>query len=146
MIREGLTMKMGLLFLMVLSALITGGCATLPEKIAPLDISDVPYQKWSCEQLSREQPKLAASLATASDAQRRCRKTDIAGVLFIGLPVATLTGFNRSSEIARLKGELQALQHAAILENCPLTSAQSDTSLQAAAVETAASGDSEEKK
>ena len=99
------------LFLVVLSALfIVGGCATLPEKIAPSDISDVSYKSWSCEQLSREQPRLAAALATVSDAQRGCRNKDIAGILFIGLPVASLTGCGKASEIARLKGELQTLQ------------------------------------
>jgi hypothetical protein len=122
------------LFLLLLLAFYVGGCATLPEKIAPSEISDMPYLKWSCEQLLQEQPKLAASLAAASDAQRRCRNADITGLLFIGLPVATLTGFNRSSEIARLKGELQAIQHAATAENCPIVSEQPDVQSQANAV------------
>jgi D-proline reductase (dithiol) PrdB len=78
--------------LLALSALFIGGCATLPEKIAPSEISDVPYMKWSCEQLSQEHPRLAAALATASDKQRGCRNNDIAGLLFIGLPVGSLTG------------------------------------------------------
>jgi len=138
-------MKKCLLSLVMLSALFIGGCATLPEKITPLEISDAHYLKWSCEQLSQEQPKLAASLASASDAQRRCRKADITGLLFIGLPVASLTGFNKSSEIARLKGELQALQRAAILESCPLTLVQIDASLQAIAAEIIVSNDSEKK-
>lgn len=114
-------MKKRLLLILMLNAMYLGGCATLPETIAPLEISDISYQKWSCEQLSQEQPKLAASLAAASDRQRGCRKKDIAGILFVGLPVASLTGCSKASEIARLKGELQALQRAAILENCSLT-------------------------
>jgi len=74
--------------MLLLGALYLGGCATLPEKIAPSDISNASYGNWSCEQLSQEEPQLTAALAGASDAQRR-RNTDIAGLLFIGLPVGS---------------------------------------------------------
>jgi hypothetical protein len=130
--------------LLALSALFIGGCATLPEKIAPSEISDVPYMKWSCEPLSQEHPRLAAALATASDRQRGCRKKDIAGPLFIGLPVGSLTGCRKTSEIARLKGELQALQYAAMVINCPLDPASMDASSQDHAAKTIASRYNEE--
>lgn len=123
-------MRKDLLVFVILSALFLGGCATLPEKIAPSEISDVPYQQWSCEQLSQEQPKLAALLAAASDKQRGCRKKDIAGILLVGLPVASLTGCSRASEISKLKGELQALQKAAVRENCLFTPLPEETALQ----------------
>jgi hypothetical protein len=124
------------MLILLLSALYLDGCATLPEKIAPSDISNASYENWSCEQLSQEQPQLTAALASASDAQRRCRKADIAGLLLIGLPVGSLTGCRKTAEIAKFKDELQALQHAAMVINCPLNPAPMDASSQDDAAKT----------
>ena len=117
------------LSMLLLGAMYLGSCATLPEKIAPADMNTAPYANWSCEQLSHESPQITATLAGASEAQRRCRNKDIAGILFIGLPVGSLTGCRKTEEIARLKGELQALQHAAVVIHCPLDTATMDSSL-----------------
>lgn len=137
-------MKKVVLSILLLGAVYLDGCATLPEKIAPADISNAPYMNWSCVQLCQEQPQLSTALASASDAQRRCRNADIAGLLFIGLPIGSLTGCRKTSEIARLKGELQALQRAAILTNCTLTPASIDISPQSATTKTIVSRHNEE--
>jgi hypothetical protein len=41
-------------------------------------------------------------------------------VVLIGLPVSTLSGSNMAAEIAKLKGEMEALNRAAIANNCNL--------------------------
>lgn len=74
------------------------------------------YRSWTCDQLAEEQPRLVAALSSASDAKRKCRSNDIAGVILLGVPVSSLSGSNMASEVGRLKGELQALQRAAILK------------------------------
>lgn len=102
------------------------GCATAPENIAPSYISEMSYNQWTCEHLAQEQPRLVSALASATEAQRRCRNNDIAGVIFLGLPVSSLSGSNMASEVARLKGELQALQRAAILKDCNLPAVPKD--------------------
>ena len=94
------------------------GCAAKPESIAPSYVSPVGYLNWDCEQLAGEQGRLVASLATASDAQRQARSNDTVGVIFLGLPVSSLSGSNQASNIARLKGELEALQKAIIEKKC----------------------------
>jgi hypothetical protein len=104
----------------ILATLLLGGCATAPENIAPIYVSDFSYSNWTCKQMAEEQPRLVAALATASAAQTQARNDDIAGVILIGLPVSSLSGSNMAHEVARLKGELQALQRAAILKNCSL--------------------------
>ena len=38
------------------------------------------------------------------------------GVIFLGLPVSSLSGSNQASNLARLKGELEAVQKAIILK------------------------------
>lgn len=112
--------RLSLLCLAALSTFLAAGCATTPEDIAPSSTGEVLYVKWSCEQLSEEQLRLAEALAVASDRQLSCRKKDMVGVLFIGLPLASLSGCGVASEIARLKGQIQALQRDAAVINCPL--------------------------
>jgi len=102
-------------------------CATAPENISPAYVSELSYMKYSCQQLAEEQERLVAALATAADAQRKARSSDIAGWIFLGMPVSTLSGGNRASEIARLKGELQALHKAAILKKCNFELAEDPT-------------------
>lgn len=104
----------------VLSFLLAAGCATSPEKIIPSHMSDSSYVDWGCEELSREQSRLAASLSAAADEQRRCRDNDIAGVILLGFPVSGISGCDKEFEIARLKGQLQALQRAAVQKDCAL--------------------------
>jgi len=93
-------------------------CAASPESIAPFYVSEMAYQAWSCEQLSQEQPRLSSALAAAYTQQSNARSNDTIGVIFLGLPVSTLSGSNIAGEIARLKGELQALQRASTTRNC----------------------------
>lgn len=108
-----------LLLLVLLS--ISFGCATSPENIPPSYISDIPYRGWECDQLAEEQIRLNAALSTAYGAQRKARSNDITGVILIGLPVSSMSGENMSHEVGRLKGEMQALQRAAIIKRCNLS-------------------------
>ena len=105
-------------------ALLPQGCATIPEDIAPAKVDDVSYAGWSCERLSQEQLRLDAALNGAADAQRKCRKTDTAGVLIIGLPVGSLLGCSVAAEIARLKREIELLQRQASSSDCALPPVQ----------------------
>lgn len=113
-------MKTIQLITLLVGALVLTGCATKPESIAPAYISEMQYMGYTCEQLGQEQARLVSALSSASDAQRRARSNDTVGVIFLGLPVSSLSGSNVASEIARLKGELQALQKASVLKNCSL--------------------------
>lgn len=109
-----------LLFALSAAGVALSGCATKPESIAPAYVSDIQYLNMTCAQLGEEQARLVAALAAASDAQRKARSGDTVGVIFLGLPTASLSGSNQASNIARLKGELDALQRAAIKKDCGL--------------------------
>jgi hypothetical protein len=102
------------------------GCATAPEKIAPVHISDTRYADLSCEQLELEQSRLVSALTSATEAQRKTRENDIAGVIFLGLPVSSMSGSDRGAEVAKLKGELEAVQRAGDLKNCSLPPVAAD--------------------
>lgn len=100
------------------TAAVLAGCARSPDGISPSYVSDVGYQSYSCQQLATEQARLSAALATASTQQEKARTNDIVGVLLIGLPVSSLSGDNIAPEIARLKGEIEAVNRASTVKNC----------------------------
>jgi hypothetical protein len=104
--------------LLVIGILLLAGCAKAPESISPSYVSDVGYQSWSCEQLGGEQMRISQALATASTQQRKARTNDTVGVIFLGLPVSSLSGDNIAPEIARLKGENEAIIRAMRIKGC----------------------------
>ena len=95
---------------------LVSGCATAPENIAPAYVSHLAYMQYTVEQLGQEEARLQAALSTSSDAQRKARSNDTLGVIFLGLPVSSLAGSNQASNVARIKGELEAVQKAIILK------------------------------
>lgn|GEM_PF-446579 len=116
---------------------ILAGCAKSPESIAPAYTSEMLYRDWTCEQLGRESMRLATALATASAQQEQARSNDIAGVILLGLPVASLSGDNIAPQIARLKGERDAVGRASNLNDCADALAAVESSAPGAASETA---------
>jgi hypothetical protein len=103
----------------VISAiLLLAACAKSPESIAPSYVSEVGFQNWNCSQLGEESARLSAALAQASTQQENARTNDTVGVLLIGLPVSSLSGDNIAPEIARLKGETEAVRKVSIQKNC----------------------------
>ena len=104
-----------------LAAIILAGCAKTPESITPAYVSDVGYRSWSCQNLAEEQQRLSAAYATAAGEQNQARTTDIVGVVLIGVPVSSMSGGNIAPQIARLKGEQEAVRRAMITKNCSRT-------------------------
>lgn len=100
------------------AALIASGCAQSPESVQPAYSSEVPYMSWSCEQLGQEGANLSQALAQASKQQEDARTGDTVGVIFLGLPVSSMSGSNVAPEIARLKGEINAVRVVGIKKNC----------------------------
>jgi len=99
-------------------AITLGACASAPEDIPPAYVSDTTYAGWTCEQLTKESAQLSSALATASRQQDDARTGDTVGVIFLGLPVSSMTGGNVAPEVARLKGHTNAVRQAMIKQNC----------------------------
>ncbi len=100
------------------AVLLVGACAKPPEAIGPSYVSEIGYQSWTCDQLSGETLRLSGALATASTQQNRARSNDTVGVILLGLPVSSLSGDNIAPEIARLKGEQEAVRRASMTKGC----------------------------
>ena len=97
---------------------LVAACAPTPESIQPAYVSEVPYQSWSCQQLGEELGRLHNALSTASTQQNTARSNDIVGVIFIGLPVGSMSGQSIAPQIARYKGEQEAVNKAMIRNSC----------------------------
>ena len=93
-------------------------CATAPENITPQYVSVTQYQSLSCEQLGVELARTEDALAVASGQQKKARSNDTLGVLFLGLPVSSLSGSNKASYIAQLKGQVEAMSQVTNTKDC----------------------------
>lgn len=100
------------------AAAVLGACAKDPDSIAPSYISDVAYRPLSCQDLAIEASRLNGALSSASTQQEQARTNDAVGVFWLGLPVSSLSGDNVAPEIARLKGEIEAVNRAAMAKKC----------------------------
>lgn len=102
------------------------GCATSPEDIKPQHVSDEQYRGWTCEKLSAERQRVVAELTTASAKQEETSKSDTLGVLFLALPVGSMSGEDLEPQIARLKGERDAIDRVAKMNKCVITPATTE--------------------
>ena len=104
--------------LLLLAAIPLAACAQSPEDISPAYISQSRFEGWSCELLVQEKGHLTTALNSSSAQQQQARDSDIAGIILLGLPVGSLSGGNVAAQIARLKGERNAVERALVENNC----------------------------
>ena len=108
----------------VVAALVSG-CATNPKDIAPSYVSPILYQNLSCEQLAQEAARVSQAAAVSTGAQANQASKDavmttVGVVLF--WPSLFFIGGDKgnAAEVARLKGEMQAIEQANISKSCGL--------------------------
>lgn len=85
------------------------GCAQQPENIAAAEIRGDPYRGYSCRQLAAEELQINQALDAASADQRRAASSDAFGVFLIGLPISSMSGNDRESDIAIARGHLNLI-------------------------------------
>ena len=76
------------------------------------------YRGWTCEQMAEEGHRLRAAYQTVAAKQNQAVTGDAVGVILLGLPVSSMTGNNVAPEVARVKGEHEALIRAAREKGC----------------------------
>lgn len=99
-------------------AIIACSCAESPESIAPAYVSTIIYQNWTCQQLGEEEGRLDSAYANAAQQQRNARTNDTWGVVFLGLPTASLSGENIAPQVANLKGQIDAVHQSQTIKSC----------------------------
>ncbi|MCR8490647.1 MULTISPECIES: hypothetical protein [Brucella] len=118
--------SMNRFLLCVVSLTVISGCASQANKIEPSYASSAAYDSLSCHALKEEGVRLSASAATAVGRQNAAAKNDAikTGVgLVLFWPVLLFNEGNgvKAAEVARLKGEMQALERAAGQKGCNIT-------------------------
>lgn len=99
------------------------GCARKPSDIAPSYISSVPYQGLSCPNLEAEAELVSSRAAAAMGVQEDKAGKDAALVgvtLILFWPAAFFIGGDdvSAAEVARLKGEMEAIETASARNGC----------------------------
>lgn len=117
-------MKHGLgIFCTVVCAVSLSACAKKPSEIAPSYVSPVAYTALSCKELSAEAARVSSRAASATGAQEDKANKDsvLVGVsLVLFWPAAFFVGddASTSTEVAKLKGEMEAIETASAQNNC----------------------------
>ncbi len=99
------------------------GCASTSDKVAATYVSPVLYENLSCRQLAEEGQRVSARVAELSGIQDKKATSDAvatAAAIVIFWPAAFLVKGDdqQTAELARLKGEFEAIQKVATKKNC----------------------------
>jgi hypothetical protein len=101
-------------------------CATPPKDIAPAYVSTSLYENLSCTQLRAEAEGVSQRAAAAYGKQERNRSQDAAMTtvsLVLFWPAAFFMKGDGAdaAEVARLKGEMQAIEQVNRMKNCGIS-------------------------
>ncbi|KFC61798.1 hypothetical protein FF80_03996 [Devosia sp. LC5] len=105
------------------TAAMLAGCATPPKDIAPSYVSTGLYQNLSCNQLRAEAESVSARAAAAFGQQSKNRSQDaamtgVAIILFWPAAFFMKGDGAAAAEVARFKGEMQAIEQVNRVKNC----------------------------
>lgn len=107
----------------VLTASVLAGCATNPDNITASYVSPSQYASYSCPQLREEAQRISSRAMQASGAQSS-KATGDAVAMTVGLVIFWPALFfmkgdgTTAAEVARLKGEMEAIEQASIKRKC----------------------------
>lgn len=108
---------------LLMSVVILSGCATAGRDVVPTYVTPMQYSTYDCEQLRAEIGRISGRVNTLSGRLDEAAANDkaIAGVgaiLFWPALFALGGTKGQETELARLKGEYEALQVAATTKKC----------------------------
>jgi len=114
-------MKRFLIFCIALTVI--AGCASRASKIEPRYAPSSIYENLSCSALREDAIRLSVSASDAIGRQNKAATTDaiktgVGVVLFWPVLFLNEGNGNKAAEVARLKGEMLALEHASQRKNC----------------------------
>jgi hypothetical protein len=106
-------------------SVLLAGCASSAAEIKPAYVSPLQYQTLTCEQIGAEAERVSRRAAEVSGVQETNKTNDAlltAGAIVLFWPAAFFVKGDgpTAAELARLKGEFEALEQTANVKNCPL--------------------------
>jgi hypothetical protein len=99
-------------------ALFCGGCASKAVDVVPTYVSPIQYVSWSCRQISNEAYRIENRLAYVSGVQDTHARQDAVVAAVPGSVLFMNGNDGQTSDIARLKGELDAAERAFVQRGC----------------------------
>lgn len=102
---------------MAAACLVLAACANRPETIRASYVSHERFMDLDCPTLLRQLDDSRNELANLSKAQNEKANADAAGVFLLGIPFSKLSG-DYEGEIARLKGQVEAIETAQVKKKC----------------------------
>jgi len=100
------------------------GCATSSKNITATYVSPMQYQSYDCDQIAAEAQRIQIRVSQLGSLLDEAASNDKAitgvGVILFWPALFALGGTKQQeAEYARMKGEYDALQQAAVLKKCP---------------------------
>jgi hypothetical protein len=102
-----------------LMLLALAGCANRPSSIHASFVSHERFVGLNCYALAQRMDTSETNLAELAAKQDAKADGDALGVFLVGVPVSKLTG-DYEAEIARTKGEIEAIETAQVKNSCPV--------------------------
>ena len=109
--------------LCVITSLVLTGCSTRSSNIQASYVSPLVYQSYSCEQIEQEEQRIARRVSEVSTRQDSRANSDAVAVVasvIVWPALFFLASGDLHEEVARLKGEYEALQQVAVQKNCSI--------------------------
>ncbi len=107
----------------VAAAVILAGCASTSENIEAAYVSPIQYENYSCRQIGEEASRVSSRLAQAAGVQDQQAEADAGNTaisLILFWPALFFIKGDKANaqELARLKGEFEALEQVSGQKNC----------------------------
>lgn len=104
-------------------ALACGACAKRADKVAPSYVSPLVYDNFDCSQLAAEGARLSVTASKLAGVQDKQAKNDAVAmgvglVLFWPSLFFIKGGKKNEAELAQVRGQMNALEQAAIAKKC----------------------------
>jgi hypothetical protein len=103
--------------ILILAALVLSACANRPESIRASYVSHEKFAHLDCMTLTNKMGDTRSELDKISRMQNDKANGDAVGVFLLGVPFSKLSG-DHEGDVARLKGEVEALQTAQVKNRC----------------------------
>jgi hypothetical protein len=98
--------------------LLLAGCARQPGDIVAVSVPTDPYMQMTCADLMAQKADKQQQLDALSDKQAEVASRDAGWVAIVHVPVASITEGDNADDIARLKGEVGAIDQAYRSKGC----------------------------
>ena len=105
------------------AAALLAACATSPDKIDAQYVSDAQYASYNCRQIGEEMRRIGLKVSEVTEEQEEAATADAVGmgvglILFWPALFILATTDDQEADLARLKGEYEALQRSSTKKNC----------------------------